>query len=285
VKRDVVVRRRQEGPPTVRVWEAPPPDANLDIEPHDWEFTRIWMAAVNGEGNYPPYAVVVGELYDGDPRQKDRQRVILDEGVALDARDFSPEEQIKYQIREKDVEYPSLFTLGRVLVALKDIWWPELLWVPPDTKQGFTRSIRNIDGLQDYDQHYLGHHVETWWPCFKTEHRTVPVVETPYEDPLTNLRIANALFHRDMLVNLDCDIWERMHGYDGSNEPISTPNRALGMVLERMQVYDMTYEIRTWQESDGYEREPRPTEEQQDNDIYRSEVAQTIIDLFNTEAA
>lgn len=243
-----------------RDYRLPEDEVDTEFDKPDMEFTRIWMAAVNAEGDYPPYACIVGEVYDSDPRQKDRPRVLLDEATGFDSDDFTQEECKRWNLDPRDTEYPTLFTLSRAMVGLKDIWWPEFCWVPPDPKTGFTMFCRRIDGLMMYDKERRTGDVDpmSWFPCHRTKHRTTPVVEVPAEDRLTNLRIVNSLFHRDLLMVYDCPIWEQ---YRSDEE--STPNRAIGLVLERMQLFDMTYEIRRWELSDGYE-EPEDKEDSGD---------------------
>ncbi len=74
-------------------------------------YTRVWMGMVPPKGLEPGYACVVGEVYDDDPRQKPRPKILLDEAQALNPDDWSKDVVESYHdsflltLRETMVSY------------------------------------------------------------------------------------------------------------------------------------------------------------------------------------
>ena len=107
--------------PTTRIYFDPDPEIRLAEQTPDLIVTRIIMAAVPAKGRCPAYCTVIAEIYDGDPRQKARTRIALDEAISLDPEDFTEEELLKFSIHPKSMDYPTIEGLRRGIVALKDL--------------------------------------------------------------------------------------------------------------------------------------------------------------------
>lgn len=257
--RTVKVRKQPKPKPTIKVYFRP--KGPIEDQVHDLEVTRIIMAVAPAEGRAPAYACVMGEIYDGDPMQRARKRIVLDEAVALDAADFDEEEQLRFQVSEKDLIYPTLEGLRRGLVALKDLWRPSHLILPPPEDSDFCRLIRATEGLSSYDRRQAAL-FPYWFPFYRKD---VPVIREgtvvdhteplvgfavpKKEDPEVNDQLRENLFSSDMLLISDtnrddprrpCRLWHTMEQWHGPMK------RAMGLGLAWMQDSDMTYQIREW---------------------------------------
>lgn len=236
--------RRLENSPVTSTYSDPPPGVDLDKLSPNGTFNRVWMGAVPEEvvreGGidkvYPAYACVIGEFYVNSPQQRDLPRIVLDEAVALNPADFSEEECARYNITQKEFDFPTIYSLRSALIALKDIWWPSRLIVPPD--RGFWEAMLRTDGLVAYDEGIGDSDYERWHPLFKARGRTIDqgiymvgTMQGETENRAYNEGLVNALMGADLLtVYADCSIL--------LNEKAPTALRCAGLVLNQMQRMD-----------------------------------------------
>lgn len=252
--------QRAPNPPVKWVYFDPDPKLRIEDQAPDLKLTRILMAAVPPIERAPAYCTVIGEVYDGDPRQKSRLRIVLDEAVALDPADFNEEEQLKFEVHPKSMDYPTIDSLRRAVVALKDLWLPDLFILPPPEDQSFNRIIRATEGLAGYDRRQDAM-FPYWFPFYRRDQpvyregvvvdRTEPLVgfAVPEEEDATiNYQIVENLLALDNLqVSSSCKLW---HTLEHWREPM---RRAMGLVLHWMQDTDMTYLMRSWTQPEvGY---------------------------------
>ena len=248
---DRLVRvRKRKKPQILAVYHGVKGDQDLDKVEPSYYCTRIWIGVVppedvNGE-HCPGYACAVGEVYDGDPMQRDRKRIVLDEGVCLDPADFSPKERLYYGIRNDQTSHPTLYTLKDAVLALKDLYWAEAVFVPPGNPR-FFRFFQSTDGLFSYDSRYGDARYKRHQPFFVSRRRTCNgVFQVDHEERAHNLELVNSLLDTgllDIYTNLT-NFWDRR---------LPTAYRAIGLVCAEMQLHDMTYAIREMSFSDGYE--------------------------------
>lgn len=253
-------RARNRDLPIIDLWytgrgvgDAGPP------RPPDIQATRIWMAAAPADDTGPDYACVVAELYDGDPMQRDRKRLMLDESVGLDPADWTAEERELHHIRPHveaangrqcgcAVCSPTLGEFRRGLVALKDLYEPEIIMVPGQGLDSesyqrefavnkFFRTVVMTDGLQQYDSRYRDEY-ERWCPCKRGDGYTVGVV-TVREDEIFDKRIVENHLNADLFQYIaeTCRLFSTRPHW-------RPPVRALQMLLAQMQDRDLTYAIR-----------------------------------------
>lgn len=244
---------------------------DLDKVEPNYFCTRIWIGVVPPEdidGQYVPgYACVVGEKFDGDPMQREREMVVLDEGIALDPADFTPEDQKYYGIRKDSLDHPTLYTLRGAVIGLKDLYRAGRVICPPGNPQ-FFNFIRQTDGLYGYgnygDSRYARH-----MPFFVARSRVCDsVLEAEHEQRAHNLELVNSLLAMDRLKILtDCKLfWDRR---------LPTAHRAIGLICAEMQMSDMTYQIRKMSISDGYDAYEENSEERE----HKQEVMKSAEDL------
>ncbi len=247
--RTVRVRRRLK-PSLLAVYHGIQGDVDLDkIEP-SYYCTRIWIGVVPGEDidkeAVPGYACAIGEIYDGDPMQRDRKRVVLDEGIALDPRDFSPEERAYHGIKEDALEHPTLYTLRDAVIALKDIYWADAIYVPPGNPR-FFRFFQSSDGLFNYDSRYGDSRYSSKMPFYVSRRRVCSgVMQVDHEERSHNMQLVNSLLNLGLLeIYSELDLfWARK---------LPTAYRAIGLVCAEMQLNDLTYQLRQMSFSDGYD--------------------------------
>ena len=257
--RTVRVRRRRK-PPLLAVYHGISGDVDLDKIPPSYYCTRIWIGVVpaedDGDEVAPGYACVVGELYDGDPMQRNRKRIVMDEGIALDPADFSARERLYYGLRDDVMEHPTLYTLRDAVVALKDLYWAESILVPPNNPRFFT-FFQNTDGLASYDARYGDARYARHMPFFVSRRRKCNgVFHVDAEERIHNKELVSSLLISNLLeICAECGI------FWGRRPP--TAERAIGLVCAEMQLNDITYAIRKMSFSDGYD-EYEPSEEQVD---------------------
>jgi len=163
--------KTNEYPPIRHIFIDPDPGRPLEEQIPDFKATRIFMGIVPPEGRSPGYACVIAELYDNDPAQHTRERVMLDEGIALDPDDFSPEERLQFGVHPKSIEHPTIESLRRAIVALKDLWLPDLVIIPPPDDGTFARIVKTTEGLTSYDRR-MEAHFQYWFPFYRCD---VPV--------------------------------------------------------------------------------------------------------------
>jgi hypothetical protein len=245
---------------------------DLDKVAPSYFCTRIWIGVVPPEDvdgqPVPGYACVVGELYDGDPMQRDRKRVVMDEGIALDPKDFTARERLRYGLRDDALEHPTLFTLREAVIGLKDLYWAERIYIPPGNPR-FYAFMQSTDGLYGYDGRYGDGRYAQAMPFFVSRNRTCnAVLQADHEERAHNLHLVNSLLELDQLeIYTDLTLfWERR---------LPSAYRAIGLLCAEMQLTDMTYAIRQMSFSDGYE-DYEATEQEQDQ---RSSVLQAAEDL------
>lgn len=282
-----VVLRRDTNPPVLKLWDS---RRAHDAGEDPLEFTRIWMGIVGPKGAEPGYACVVGELYDGDVRQKVRPKLLLDEAQAIAPADLR-EDQVE---THRDLVYaerggeriikandPTIDDLRQAAVALKDLYWYGRaadrlqIYTPPDEKR-FTQYILATEGLcRAYPTTRAGRlhdpeHLRSWFPFFKDHECIAPLSpDVPFgEDPEYGLALIESLLARDELqINEHCTLFE--------NRQLEAPHRAVALVCAAMQAIDWSYLIREWRESDGYE----DIEEAEERDQRRREEAEENYNL------
>ena len=247
--RKVRVRRRLK-PALLAVYHDQEGDVDLDKVEPSYYCTRIWIGVVpaedKGDVTVPGYACVVGELYDGNPMQKDRKRVVLDEGIALDPKDFSPGERKYHGIRDDALDHPTLYTLRDSVIALKDLYWADSIFVPPGNPR-FFKFFQSTDGIFQYDQRYGDSTYIKQMPFFVSRRRVANgVFEVDHEEREHNIQLVNSLLQLGLL-NIYTDLhlfWERQ---------LPSAYRAIGLVCAEMQLNDMSYQVREMSFSDGYD--------------------------------
>lgn len=262
--------RRKIKPPLLAVYHGiVTPGFDLDKAEPNYYCTRIWIGCVPPEDidgeTYPGYACVVGEKFDGDPSQRDRTRVVLDEGIALDPADFSKRERQYHGIRDNALEYPTLYTLRDAVIALKDIYWAERIYVPPGNEQ-FKGFIQSTDGLYSYDPRYGDARYNRQMPFYVSRRRTCRegILQVENEQRQHNISLVSSLLDMDRLtIDNDCTLfWDRQ---------LPTARRAIGLVCAEMQMMDMTYQIREMHMSDGYDEYEEKEEDKEQKDGAMSE--------------
>ena len=219
-----------------RVYSDPPPKVDLDHINPNFKLTRIWMGIVPGETTdrdnlphvHPGYACVIGEVCDASQSMlTDRPRILFDEGTCLDPNDFTPEEGALYHISEKEAKFPTLYSLRRVAVALKDIWWPSLIVVPPMAT--FYAAMLRTDGLYQYAQEVSDTDRKQYYPFFQSKGRLADgIIQAEQEDRLYNEGLINALYSQGLFQAVtDCKVF--------LDEKTPPAYRAVGLVLAMMQ--------------------------------------------------
>ncbi len=247
-----VVVRHLADPPLLKVWDHPDADDFM-------LFTRIWMGIVGPQEREPGYAVVVGEVYDGDVRQKARRKIVLDEGQALDPQDFDEETRKKHydllycdlegedgQLQQvRKVDLPTLDDLRAAMVTLKDLYHVNLGYTPPNSAV-FYQHMRSTEGLTHYSPDYDDGQLAHWYPCFRHSDATATLSDNPPfgDDEEYGRQLIESLLARDELhVNEQCRLFR--------NRSLTAPIRAVGLVCSAMQVMDWPHQIREWREQDG----------------------------------
>jgi len=227
--------------------------------------SRIWIGVVPPEDDAPGYAAVVGEILDLDPRPGERPVRLMDEAVALDPRDFSSRERAFFRIPDNNLQRPTKKRLAQAVVALKDIYCPQRIVLPPGRNSGqadrrqdpFADFLRKTDGLVAYDRNLGDYFFRRWYPFFRRRDRLVHgIVEAPFEDRAYNLGLLDSLYESGVLkINeQDCPIFH--HG------PWLAPRRCTGLLLAEMEYQDMTTQVRHWTFGDSYgEMDDDPDEE------------------------
>ena len=230
----------------------------IEIDEGDgWEvYTRIWMGLVPPHGNEPGYACVVGEVYDDDPRQKPRPKIVLDEAQALNPEDWDSDIVRQYQ----DVFYteidgqniakssnPTMHDLRVASVSLKDLYQVDMGITLPN-QPPFTQFLRSTEGLCMYDNDIDSVTYKSWFPTYKTSALTLAIMDTPPmgDDEEYGRQLVETLLARNELqINEHCKLFQNSH--------LSHPVRAVGLICSAMQVWDYTFLIREMEEGDGYE--------------------------------
>lgn len=255
MNRMIQVRRRVDVP-LIDVYEGVPEGADLNQYRATYLCTRIWMGVVPPEGIEPGYACVIGERYDPNLEQRQLKMLLMDEAIALDPADFSPGEKRRYQIPEDNRDRPTKRRLAQAVVALKDLYWPQMVIVPPgigstaDLSQpgaSFTHFLRMTDGLVLYDES-LGYDTpRRWFPFYSSSRRTVDGIrEVVHEDREYNLSLIDSMYEAKTLqVN-------RKHCKMYLDEKRPSARRCVGMVLSQLELSSPPVRVRTFDFGDGY---------------------------------
>ena len=253
MNRRIQVRRRKDTPVTA-VYEGVTRREKLEAYEPAFYLSRIWMGVCPPENGEPGYTAVLGQIYDGVQDRREPLVRLLDEGMALDPADFSPAELKRYKIPYDNVRRPTKSRLGQAVIALKDIYWPQLCLLPPGSKgkgsdqQGapFTAFIRKLNGLMAYDMSQGQRFFRQWWPFYSTTRRVVDgVVEVEEEDRDYNKALIDALYESQaLIINEHCTIY--------LDERLEVAKRCVGMVLHEMEVRDVAPTMRTFEFGDGY---------------------------------
>lgn len=264
---DVIVRGRTN-PPLLEVHDSA--KARFDGHP-PLLCTRIYMGIVGPEGDEPGYACVVGEIYDGDTRQKARKKIVLDEAQALRPDDIDPRQHDRYADliwsekrladgtvqRIPKADHPTLEDLRQACCALKDLYWYEfhkadggrLLAYAPPGSEPFVQYMRATEGLSaPYPAKKDPEQLKAWWPFFAHEQALTAIAsEVPFgEDEEYARQLIESLLARDDIVANDhCTLfWDTR---------LRHPRRAAGLVCAAMQATDWSWIARGRPEDDGYE--------------------------------
>lgn len=275
--------RRPPGSPFTLVYSDPPPRVDLDKLQPNFYMSRIWLGTVPEEVGreagqdkvYPAHACVLGEVWDDNPQQRDRPRILLDEAVALNPEHFSDAECERYRITEKEFKFPTIMSLRQAVVALKDIWWPSKVVVPPD--KSFFDSMLRTDALYYYEPHIADAQYERWHPFFKSKGRVADqgIFQVETENRLYNERLIDAMFSQDLLQV----VAENTTFPTGATPPAF---RCLGMLINEMQRQDETPFIRQRTTSDALlDEEARELLEDERNSFLQYEM--NIRHLFEGE--
>ena len=203
--------------------------------------TRIYMGIAPPVGRTPGYCCVVGEEYDGDPMQRDRQKIILDDAYALNPEDFPDEICQRCEVTALEYEHPTIYSLQRAAIALKDVYQPEVMIAPPG-EPIFLKTLISAEGLCYYDEEQE-HHYQDWFPCLRLQYE-VGVLAAKTEDSEQASALIDALFQRGLLMV--SPLYQKMQ----TQWPAIS--RAVGLVLLEMQNTDITFEVRQRQKEDGY---------------------------------
>lgn len=266
--------RNRKRPPLIEVYDHEGAQPQL--------FTRLVLgiAPPAEDGTEPGYACVMGELYDNDPRQKQRKKVLLDEGTALDAKDFPAPivsqhwDRFYREVTEEDgntrdlahIDHPTLSDLQQVAVALKDLYHP----VPDDPRRfympgwilpqhprqnveteidPFAATIRATWGLQSYPSHFQEQEFRGWFPTYRNQYLRAAIGSNPPlgSNPAANRELVETLLARDDLTHNDhCTIF-----LDSSRR---LPHALVGALCAVWQAQDWAYMMRDKQDDyDGYE--------------------------------
>lgn len=256
--RRVQVRRPPHSPLTA-VYSDPPPGLDLDKLAPNFLMTRIWMGVVPPEAErqggvekvHPGYACVVGEVYDANPQERHLPKIVLDEAVALNPADFNEEEIRRFRLTDKEYRYPTLFSLQQAIIALKDIWWPSQVLVPPETAL-YETLLFNTDGLCQYEERLGERLYQSWHPFFKSKRRVAQgIIKVEHENRAYNEGLIDALMGRDLLeVYTDCTIL--------LDEQTPPARRAAGLVLAQMEKFPQWQQIRQ-RENASFDESPEET--------------------------
>jgi len=245
--------------PDIPVWgayEGLGPKDNLAKYQPDYYLTRCWMGVVPPKEGSPGYTAVVGEMYEPDLQQRHRRVRILDEAVALDPADFSARECKRFNIPPDNKIRPTKRRLAQAIVALKDIYPVDYVFVPPGNKASrdgqqlavpFTEFVRRIDGLTNYDPGLGTYYFREWFPFFKNTTKVAVVREVEHEDAEYNVALLDSLWESGMgQVANHCKIFAE------DREADEYTRRCVGMILAQLEVEDITFQVRRWEFSDGY---------------------------------
>ena len=259
--------RQRKGMPIRDIFLDPDPNIKLEEQIPDLQVTRTFIGVVPPKGRAPGYACVIGEIYDNDPAQHTRERIMLDEGIALDPADFTDEECVQFSVHAKSIEHPTIESLRRAVVMLKDLWLPDIILVPPPGDDTFGQMIRITEGLTHYDRR-MEAHFQYWFPHYRVDQPdgkggfTEPlagVVCPEEEDSELNAQIVMNLFSLDLLTIQDFppdeqdDPTRPCKHYHQRREQWDTIHRAMGLTLHHMQDMDMTFAMREWEDKEeGY---------------------------------
>lgn len=272
--------RPRTNPPVIEYYE----DGNTHNQP-DLLLTRIWMGIVPPDEE-PGYVCVVGEVYDGDLEQRARQKVLLDEGSALEVADMMNEEdrQRWHRLLYCDIETedgerkeiprserPTLDDLRQAATALKDLYSYStkevmMCWSPGgDQHVQFHQYMQSTWGFT-YPGKRDPEQWAEWYPYFRNvDYRMAVSNQPPFGDnaEYAHELVESLLAGGELLFNESCHLF--------LSPELENPRRAVGMVLAAMQLMDWSWKLEDYREIDGYddwrEGEAEQAEEQLASDI------------------
>ena len=226
-------------------------------EGNGWNvYTRVWMGIIPPKGNEAGYACVVGEVYDNDPRQKPRPKIVLDEAQALDPEDWDKDVVGRFKVlfyTEIDgvditkVTNPTMHDLRIASVSLKDLYQVDMGITVPN-QPPFMQFLRSTEGLCVYDSNIDPVDYKSWFPTYKSNDLTLALMDTPPmgDDEEYGKQLVETLLARNELqINDHCKLFHNSH--------LAHPVRAVALICAAMQVWDYTFIVRDIEESDGYE--------------------------------
>ena len=258
--------------------------------------TRIHMAATpplnDGSTGEPGYTCVVAELFDGDPKQKLRPKLLVDEGQYLDHLDFTEADHERYRdlLFTKFIEpredgappeeftrpvsvLPTLQELRSAMVALKDIYWwdnehgPMQIYIPPGEEE-FFNYVRQTEGLAGYPEGYELEQLQDWYPFHKGRDRIIGINGKPPGGKSRDLsmEIVETLLGRDLLhVNPHCTLF--------LNRSLEGPTWAVSLLCAAMELHEWTHQLRAYAPPDGYNDKELTPEEMEK---YEAEMAHRL---------
>ena len=279
----VVVQRQRNG--LIAVQDKPGAKETLRL-------TRIAVGIVPpaGDGSEHGYAAVIGEIYDPDERQKQRTKILLDEGRCLCPEDIRvagaplSREDVKHPhwglvyangfdrdgnplvIRRADA--PTADDLRQAVVALKDLYHPDpgkvqkplVAWMPPGNADvPFVQWMRATEGLMRYPTEYGRTTFQEWWPFFRSnQHKMGISNEPPFGENVDFGRglIDSLVARGELIVNRkNCPVWLDWN--------LNNPRRAVGLVCAVMQHQEAVVQVRELEHIDAYGSDRPPDDRQE----------------------
>ena len=270
----VIVQRQRNG--LISVQDKPGAKEALSL-------TRIEVGIVppTGDSLEHGYAAVVGEIYDSDERQKQRTKIVLDEGRCLMPEEIPvaggtggiEREDVKHPhwglvyangfdragnvevIRRGDM--PTADDLRQAVVALKDLYHPDhgkaqrplMGWMPPGNADlPFVQWMRATEGLMRYPDEYDRTTFRQWWPFFRSSQHFMGISnEPPFGENVDFGRglIDSLVARGELIVNRqNCPIW--------MDWTLNNPRRAVGLVCAVMQHQEAVVQVRQLEHIDAY---------------------------------
>lgn len=257
---------RHKNPPIIDIHFAPEIGVPLIDQKPDLRCTRILQLAAPADDQSPAYSCIMVELYDGDPSQRDRPKIVIDESIGLDPAEFTEEERDRYGIHTNEVKHPTLSGFRRGAVALKDLYRPQLMLCPgkvsspegPNYEKEyiankFYRHLVTTDGLMQYYTSATQGDYYNWFPfidrrAVEGDWPTVGVTCVE-EDAEFDRRIVDNLMARDKL-----QIAQICKGWHENRTQWTAVKRAITLGCVWLQDNDITFQIRDWEAKErGYD--------------------------------
>lgn len=210
-------------------------------------YTRIWLGVAPPKGADPGYCAVLGEVFDGQYRAKQRALYLLDEACCLEG---DPGSAI----------LPDFFA---AIAAAKDIYLANHLYLPPQSEQfliDLQRPQWGITGYEDLQEDELRRD----FPFFRHLGVIASPLLAPYgDDEEYGRRHVDALLQRGLLRHHEiCTVFK--------SRAYQTPHRALALVALAMQAWNWNTVIGEREPKDGY---PLPKIEEEEEEAEQAQEA------------